>query len=109
MIRKLLIGILVLVNCILLYSFLLSDKGVFSLRSMRANREELATRVEGLKESSQSLSQEIRWLGKEGPFTERVIRDKTNFLKDDEIVYIIDDEARGRAKGDREAQGIGDQ
>lgn len=105
MIRKLLIGILVLVNGILLYSVIFSDRGVLSLRRMQAEREDLAARVGELKGRSQKLSQEILWLEKGGAYTERIIRDKTNFLKDDEIVYII--EADGPSTPARGGQGRG--
>lgn len=98
-----------LVNGILLYSVVFSDRGVLSLRRMQAEREELAARVGEFKERSQKLSQEILWLEKGGAYTERIIRDKTNFLKDNEIVYIIEADGRSAPVRGGEGRGAGDQ
>lgn len=109
MARKLLIGVLVLVNCILLYSVVFSGKGVLSLRAMREDREKLVARAALLGERSERLSQEIIWLEKGGEYTERIIRDKANFLKDDEIVYIIEGGAKETVSRERQVRGAGDQ
>lgn len=109
MIRKLLIGILVLVNGLLFYGVVLSDKGLFSLRRMRAERDELAAAATSLKERSQDLSQEILWLKKGGEYTERIIRDKTNFIKEDEVVYIIGSGDRAVAAPVQVERGTGGQ
>lgn len=109
MVRKLLIGILVLVNGLLFYGVVFSDKGLFSLRRMRAERDELAAATILLKESSQDLSQEILWLKKGGEYTERIIRDKTNFIKDDEVVYIIGNGDRTAAAPAQVERGTGRQ
>ncbi len=107
MVRNLLIGILLLVNCLLLYGVVISDKGLFSLRRMRAERDEQAVVTNVLKDKSQELSREILWLKKGGEYTERIIRDKTNFIKDGEVVYIIGSEGRASAAPGQVERGTG--
>lgn len=109
MIRKLLIGILVLVNCVLLYSVVFSGRGVLSLRRMQVQREELAAEADELKGHSQKLSQEILWLEKGGAYTERIIRDKTNFLKNNEMLYIIGAEGQIKPTHSGAGRGAGEQ
>ncbi|EMG38752.1 septum formation initiator [Desulfocurvibacter africanus PCS] len=109
MVRKLLIGLLLLVNCLLFYGVVLSDKGIFSLRRMRVERDELAAVTDVLKENSQDLSQEILLFKKGGEYTERIIRDKTNFIKDDEVVYIIGSGGKTVAAPGQIERGIGGQ
>ena len=89
-------GLIVLVNLVMLHSLLLTDQGLLGHRRLKSEHGRLAGEVRGLEGRSVELSREIRWLEKGGPHMEKIIREKANLLKEDEIVYLTPDEA---AKG----------
>lgn len=95
MIRRLLVGLMFLANLLMLHRFMVSDQGYEAYQRLVGEHEHLRQEVEDLKDESVDLSQEIRWLQKGGPHMEKVIRERTNFLRDDEVVYMLtDDEHR---------------
>lgn len=94
MIRRLLFGLMVLANLLMLHRLMASEQGYEAFKRLQAEHAKLSQEVARLREESVSLSQEIRWLQRSGPHMEWVVREKTNFLRDDEVVYMLSDEAR---------------
>ena len=92
MARILIAALLVVANLLLVHRLLLSDQGLLAYLDLKRESERVAAVVKAMEEDSRKLSDEIRWLKEGGPYLERVIRDETNFLKDDEILYIVPDE-----------------
>lgn len=90
--RILLIALLLFINLFLLFRLIWSDQGVFAYLELKNRYEALQARIEGVDEQSLDLSQEIRRLKSDAAYQEKVVRERMNFVKKDEILYIFPDQ-----------------
>lgn len=96
--KRALLGFLVILNLFLLGRMLISNQGLFSYRELKAEHETLEQQLSELREKNLALSQEIRLLQSNPEYIEKVIRQRMNFVKDNEILYIFPDTLKeGRA------------
>ena len=102
LIRKLLPVALAVVNVLLFYNLLWSKNGLLAFNKLKNDQAQMAQKVEEVSGKSLDLSQEIRWLKSDRTFTEKIIRSRMNFLKDNEVLYIFSKaspDAQGQATG----------
>lgn len=93
-----LLGIAVLFNAMLLARLIW---GAPDWQSLRDREAELEDRVAVLDSLNAALSQEIRLLQSDPVYVERAIRQRLNFVRDNEILYLFDDqESRGASTND---------
>lgn len=90
--RLLLVALLLIINLFLLFRLIWSDQGVFAYLELKNRYEALQTKIEGVDSQSLDLSQEIRRLKSDPGYQEKVVRERMNFVKKDEILYIFPDE-----------------
>jgi cell division protein FtsB len=81
--------LLVAANSWLAFQLFLGDNGVRDLVLQKSRYEEMVRRDQELKDAGRRMSAEIRLLGSDPAFLEKVIRRELNFLKDNEILYLL--------------------
>ncbi|OIQ48755.1 Cell division protein FtsB [Pseudodesulfovibrio hydrargyri] len=90
--RLIFVALLVAINLFLLTRLIWSDQGVFAYLELKNRYEVLRRKIETVDARSLDLSQEIRKLKSDKAYQEKVIREKMNFVKKDELLYIFPDE-----------------
>ena len=90
--RILLVALLLFINLFLLFRLIWSDQGVFSYLELRNRYAVLQEKIDAVDKQSLDLSQEIRRLKSDKAYQEKVVRERMNFVKKDEVLYIFPDE-----------------
>jgi len=91
MARRILLGVLIAVNLVLLFRLVWSDHGVIAYMGMRNRSVMLENQLREVDAKSLELSNEIRRLKMDRPYQEMVIRDRMNYVKANEVLYIFSD------------------
>jgi len=103
--RIVLVALLVIINLFLLFRLIWSDQGVFAYLELKSRYEVLQFRIDEVDVNSLDLSQEIRRLKSDKAYQEKIVRERMNFVKQDEILYIFPDEsAQPRGEGTDEQE-----
>lgn len=103
--RLIFVALLVAINLFLLIRLIWSDQGVFAYLELKNRYEVLQGKIEAVDGRSLDLSQEIRKLKSDKGYQEKVVRERMNFVKKDEVLYIFPDEKsqpRGEAADEQE-------
>ena len=87
--QRVAIGISLIINVILAYSLVWGDQGLRAYRNLKEQHEELESRIKELDKRTVALSREIRLLQSDEKYQEKIIRDRFNFVKDNEILYVF--------------------
>ncbi|WP_243546598.1 FtsB family cell division protein [Pseudodesulfovibrio tunisiensis] len=87
--RGILLAFLVLLNLFLVVRLMWTDQGVFAYLELKNRYEVLHQRLENVDAGNMDLSLEIRRLKTDRAYQEKVIRERMNFIKKDEILYIF--------------------
>lgn len=98
MARRVLLALLLAINVVLLFRLIWSDHGVIAYMNMRHRSDNLQDRLRDVDARSLDLSNEIRRLKNDRAYQERVIRERMNYVKENEVLYIFSgkvDVARG--------------
>jgi len=97
--RRTILAVLVCFNLFLLYNLIWSDNGIFAYLELKSRHARLEERLQALNDQSLDLSQEIRWLKTDRAFTEKMVRSRMNYLKNNEILYQFPKTTPSRDKG----------
>ncbi|HWR05121.1 MAG TPA: septum formation initiator family protein [Humidesulfovibrio sp.] len=89
MARRILLGLLITVNVVLLFRLIWSDHGVIAYMNMRNRSVKLENQLREVDAKSLELSNEIRRLKTDRAYQEMVIRDRMNYVKENEVLYIF--------------------
>ncbi|OIO01324.1 MAG: septum formation initiator [Desulfovibrionaceae bacterium CG1_02_65_16] len=89
MARRVLLALLLLVNVVLLFRLIWSDHGVIAYMNMRHRSAKLEDQLRDVDARSLELSNEIRRLKADRAYQERVIRERMNYVKANEVLYIF--------------------
>lgn len=95
--QKVFVGFSVVINAVLLYSLIWGGQGLHAYRNLKEQHQVLENRIRELDALNVALSREIRLLQSDEKYQEKVIRNRFNFVKDNEILYIFP-ESRDTAK-----------
>lgn len=90
--RIVLFALLLFINLFLLFRLIWSDQGVFAYLELKNRYDVLMQKIEDVDNKSLDLSQEIRKLKSDKGYQEKVVRERMNFVKKDELLYIFPDE-----------------
>lgn len=91
--HRLLWIVLFFLNLFLLYQILWGNTGFMNYEDLKSRHQALETKLRDLEKRSMALSEEIRWLKSDRSYIERTIRNEMNFLKDNEILYLLSENA----------------
>ena len=83
------VGFSLAINVILLYSLIWGSQGLNAYRNLKEQHQILERRIAELDAGNVALSREIRLLQADEKYQEKVIRNRFNFVKDNEILYIF--------------------
>ena len=97
--RIALVALLIFINLFLLFRLIWSDQGVFAYLELKSRYEVLQSKIDKVDKESLDLSQEIRRLKSDKTYQEKVVRERMNFVKKDEILYIFPDEPTDGKEG----------
>lgn len=89
MAKRILLVILVVVNIVLLFRLIWSDHGVFAYMNMRKRSTMLEAQLQDMDAKSLELSKEIRRLKGDKAYQEMIIRDRMNYVRGNEVLYIF--------------------
>lgn len=102
--RIVLVALLCLINLFLVFRLVWSDQGIFAYFDLKSRYETLKTKIDEVDARSLDLSQEIRRLKSDKAYQEKVVRERMNFVKKDEILYIFSDEPETTSGEDADGQ-----
>ncbi|WP_147821629.1 FtsB family cell division protein [Salidesulfovibrio onnuriiensis] len=89
--KRILLGCLILINLFLLFRFVWSGQGLFAYMELKQRHDALERQLQEVDAESLDLSREIVRLKNDRAYQEKIIRDRMNFVKKDEILYIFQD------------------
>ena len=87
--HKILLFIAVMLNIVLLGRIFFSVEGISGYTALKAENEELRLEFERVNEKNLALSREIELLNSDEKYLEKIIRSKLNFVRDNEILYLF--------------------
>lgn len=89
MARRILLSVLIVVNVVLLFRLIWSGHGIIAYMNMRNRSVTLENKLRDVDARSLELSNEIRRLKSDRAYQERVIRERMNYIKQNEVLYVF--------------------
>ena len=89
MAKRVLLFVLVMINLVLLFRLVWSEHGLFAYMNMRSRAAKLTQQLQEIDAKSLELSKEIRRLKSDRAYQEMIIRDRMNYVKENEVLYIF--------------------
>jgi cell division protein FtsB len=89
MARRILLVVLILVNVVLLFRLVWTGHGIFAYMNMRSRSVKLQGQLAEVDARSLELSKDIRRLKNDRSYQESVIRERMNYVKANEVLYIF--------------------
>ena len=90
--KAVLLALAVFVNLTLAWRLVWGPQSLVTYRELRAQYESLEQEVARYDGINAALSREIRLLQTDAAYVEKVIRQRLNFVRDDEILYLFTEE-----------------
>jgi cell division protein FtsB len=90
--RRLIFAVSLFLNVVLAYTLIWGEKGVIAYKALRERCASLEVIMEKVGEDNLNLSREIRLLQSDDKYLEKVIRNRLNFVRENELLYIFPDE-----------------
>lgn len=92
-------AVAVLLNMVLLYTLIWGERGIIAYKELRLRCNALEERIRQAGADNLELSKEIRLLQSDEKYIEKTIRNRLNFVRDNEILYIFPGETNGGSSG----------
>ncbi|MBR4423708.1 MAG: septum formation initiator family protein [Mailhella sp.] len=90
-------AVMVLINVAFLAPLIWGSGSLYTWHSLKERRSELSQEVDDLNRKRSALSREIRLLKADPAYVEKIIRNRLNYVKKNEILYIFDKGAQHSA------------
>ncbi|MGE4552334.1 MAG: septum formation initiator family protein [Desulfovibrionaceae bacterium] len=103
MVRRVVLAGLVLVNVVLLWGLVASDHGVFAYLDLKDRHDRLVQDTAEADRTSRVLSREIRLLTSDAAYQEKVVRERLNYVREDEVLYLFPGPSAEPGKGGTDA------
>jgi cell division protein FtsB len=97
--RRVVLAVSVLLNLILVYNLIWGQRGAIAYKELRVRCDSLEERIARIGEANLQLGKEIRLLQSDDKYIEKMIRNRLNFVRENEILYIFPGETKGEASG----------
>ncbi len=81
-----------LMNLVLGYSLLFGEQNVFVWQDIHKKYENLQADLEAVNLQKAELSQQIRLLQNDKSYMEQLIRQRLNYVKENEVLYVFEKE-----------------
>lgn len=100
LIRKIILTASLLLNLVLVYALIWGQRGIIAYKELREHCAALSARIQVLGEEELALNQEISLLqANDDKYLENLIRNRLNFVRENEILYIFPLETAGSSSG----------
>lgn len=86
--RRIVFAISVVLNLVLVYNLIWGDRGIIAYKDLKARCATLQSSLDQIHKDNHDLSQEIRLLQSDDKYLEKVIRNRMNFVRENETLYI---------------------
>lgn len=103
--HKVLLAIAVVINILLLGRLFLSDQGMHGYNELRVEKEALQEQLSAIEQKNLALSREIELLNSDEKYVEKIIREKLNFVQNNEIMYLFQENQPPPTPGDTSNDG----
>ncbi len=87
--QRIFVGFSLAINGILVYSLIWGSHGLHTYQNLKEQHQDLEERIREVESKNIALSREIRLLQSDAKYQEKIIRNRFNFVKDNEILYIF--------------------
>lgn len=87
--RNMVLAVLVAVNLLLLFRLLWSDQSIFAYADLKDRHDQLVRRLEKAEERNVELTREIKRLKNDEKYQEKIVRERLNFVREGEILYVF--------------------
>lgn len=90
-VRRVVLGLALLLNMVLLYNLIWGKSGAIAYTELKERCADLESRILAVEGENLELSREIRLLQSDEKYLEKTIRNRLNFVRENEILYIFPD------------------
>ena len=97
--RRLALAASLFLNLVLVYALVWGEGGIMAYKELRLRCEALEDRIRRTGEGNLEISKEIRLLQSDEKYIEKTIRNRLNFVRSNEILYIFPGESDGDPSG----------
>ncbi len=97
--RRIVLAASLLLNLVLVYTLIWGDNGAISYKELRFRCDALEERISRIADSNLAVSKEIRLLQSDEKYIEKMIRNRLNFVRKDEILYLFPGQEETEAQG----------
>lgn len=87
--RRIVFAVSIVLNVVLIYNLIWGDRGIIAYKDLKARCSTLQSSLDQINKDNQNLSQEIRLLQSDDKYLEKVIRNRMNFVRENEILYVF--------------------
>lgn len=98
-VRRIILIFSLFLNMVLLYTLIWGERGVIAYKELRIRCDALEERIRQAGDNNLELSKEIRLLQSDEKYIEKIIRNRLNFVRSNEILYIFPGETNGDSSG----------
>ena len=89
--KSVILALAVLMNITLACRLVWGEQSVSSWRELKARQAQLVAELDELNKRRADLSLEIRLLQSDDAYVEKMIRQRLNYVRQNEILYLFDD------------------
>lgn len=97
--RRAVLAVSIALNLVLIYNLIWGNSGAIAYKELRQRCDALEDRIALIGEESLALSKEIRLLQSDEKYIEKMIRNRLNFVRNNEILYIFPAETKREPSG----------
>lgn len=98
-VRRVVLAVSLFLNVVLVYNLIWGERGVIAYKDLRARCDDLEKRISQVGAKNLDVSKEIRLLQSDEKYIEKTIRNRLNFVRGTEILYIFPGEMKGEQPG----------
>lgn len=88
--RTLFLGFALLLNVTLGYRLFLSEQSFFAWQGVQQHFASMQQELSGIQQKLAALSEEIRLLQSNNDYIERAVRERLNYVRENEILYVFE-------------------
>ncbi|MDL2316856.1 septum formation initiator family protein [Desulfovibrio sp. OttesenSCG-928-A18] len=97
--RRIVLIVSILLNLVLVYNLIWGKSGAIAYQDLREQCDSLEARIKTIGEENLELSREIHLLQTDAKYQEKVIRNRLNFVRENEILYTFPGGGAGEKAG----------
>ena len=97
--RRIVLAVSLVLNLVLVYNLIWGNSGAIAYKELRLRCDALEERIKRIADSNLALSKEIRLLQSDEKYIEKMIRNRLNFVRNNEILYIFPGQDAAEAQG----------